>query len=560
MGQKRRLEMKDKFSCSKFMLICTGVGLAMAAQANAQSLRTEGSVTIKGLESVAARNERVQQSIKQGGIAGQNPACPGAHGCCVTGGPGCDNNDCCNLICDLDPFCCTTSWDGLCVSAAQANCGPDACPPPPPCDPPPPNEECETATDLGVLAPGGTVVASGVGLCANPDCASFVYGEGNLWLRFVTEGTRNIHLEYCGSVNTGGAAWGNAWLNLAQGCPCASFTVAGAFSFSCPDGNVVIDWTALPAGEYYYPILIDPANGAVGNYNISISSAEFTGFPACDDPNNHDCCVTGGPGCNDAKCCNLVCGLDPFCCNTAWDALCVDSAEANCGCVPPPVCPNPKHDCFTAGGPGCSDEKCCNIVCGLDPFCCDVAWDGLCVTAATQNCFVEPPANDNCADRLAIGEVCLLDFTTIGATTDGPAHGACIDVAGDGSVNQDIWYNYTASCTGNATISLCGSLYDTKLAVYSGNNCADLTDLTLIACNDDACGLQSEVVIAVTAGSVYKVRIGGFGAAVGNGTLTITNDGAPCGGGSGCTGDLDGDDDVDVDDLLGVINNWGACD
>ena len=30
------------------------------------------------------------------------------------------------------------------------------------------------------------------------------------------------------------------------------------------------------------------------------------------------------------------------------------------------------------GTPGCDDSECCNSVCDLDPYCCDVAWDELC--------------------------------------------------------------------------------------------------------------------------------------------------------------------------------------
>ncbi len=49
-------------------------------------------------------------------------------------------------------------------------------------------------------------------------------------------------------------------------------------------------------------------------------------------------CGTGGPcstaqstpGCNDTTCCQIVCSVDPFCCNTAWDGACVNGANALC--------------------------------------------------------------------------------------------------------------------------------------------------------------------------------------------------------------------------------------
>lgn len=57
----------------------------------------------------------------------------------------------------------------------------------------------------------------------------------------------------------------------------------------------------------------------------------------------NDCCAEPGsndvPGCNDAECEDLICGFDPFCCDVAWDSLCVAQANNNCpvcGAEPPP--------------------------------------------------------------------------------------------------------------------------------------------------------------------------------------------------------------------------------
>ena len=176
------------------------------------------------------------------------------------------------------------------------------------------------------------------------------------------------------------------------------------------------------------------------------------------------------------------------------------------------------HDCFTTGGVGCTDEKCCNIVCALDSFCCAVAWDGICVGEAVANCNVVAPANDNCPDRILIGTGDTA-FTTVGATTDGPPT-ACIDVAGDPQVNQDVWFNFFAPTTELYSATTCGSAYDTKMAVYSGCTCpADPG--SEVGCNDDACGLQSIVSWDAIAGQCYKIRVGGFGTAVGSGTLHV---------------------------------------
>lgn len=52
--------------------------------------------------------------------------------------------------------------------------------------------------------------------------------------------------------------------------------------------------------------------------------------PVCGDPADNACTEPGDPGCSDFDCCNTVCVIDPFCCGTAWDAVCVSQAAANC--------------------------------------------------------------------------------------------------------------------------------------------------------------------------------------------------------------------------------------
>lgn len=121
------------------------------------------------------------------------------------------------------------------------------------------------------------------------------------------------------------------------------------------------------------------------------------------------------------------------------------------------------------------------------------------------------PANDLCADAEAIGEVVDLPFSTVSAGNDGG--GTCM-------TSPNIWYVYTPSVTGNATISLCGSSYDTKMAVYDGYSCSPLP--TQLACNDDACGLQSEILIPVVAGQQYLIEVGGYSSNVGDGILNVS--------------------------------------
>jgi hypothetical protein len=91
------------------------------------------------------------------------------------------------------------------------------------------------------------------------------------------------------------------------------------------------------------------------------------------------------------------------------------------------------------------------LVCGL-----------VLVLGAANVAFGAAPPNDDCDDAKSVGDATNMAFDTTDATHDGPGH----------YINSpNVWYCYTATCTGCATISLAGSSFDTKLAVYDGCGC-----------------------------------------------------------------------------------------
>lgn len=120
----------------------------------------------------------------------------------------------------------------------------------------------------------------------------------------------------------------------------------------------------------------------------------------------HDLCVTGGPlDPNCSTCVAEVCSFDSFCCNVAWDSICVNEAKNTCGltcttcgngvCEPgetPASCPQDckpacAHDVCDAGvplDPAC--DTCASDICTTDPFCCTVFWDRTCVDEADTIC------------------------------------------------------------------------------------------------------------------------------------------------------------------------------
>ena len=124
-------------------------------------------------------------------------------------------------------------------------------------------------------------------------------------------------------------------------------------------------------------------------------------------------------------------------------------------------------------------------------------------------------SNDDCQNAKLIGNVTDLAFDTSNATFDGPGH--CM-------TSPNMWYIYTSTCTGEVIVSLCGSSYDTKLAVYNGGACHP-TLSRLIECNDDSCGRQSEVVFEAIAGQQYLIEVGGFGENTGQGKISVSCEG-----------------------------------
>lgn len=132
------------------------------------------------------------------------------------------------------------------------------------------------------------------------------------------------------------------------------------------------------------------------------------------------------------------------------------------------------------------------------------------------------PSNDECEFPIGIGDG-IVAFDTTGATTDGPNEDAC-SKGKTSEISNDIWFIYTASCTGTATASLCNiqTEFDTKIAAYDGTNCPTEPN-TAIICNDQACQSdQSEISFPVVAGQQYLIRVGGFFGDTGPGVLTMS--------------------------------------
>lgn len=390
-----------------------------------------------------------------------------------------------------------------------------------PCDAQPPvNDLCANAT---VAIEGANPFDN---TFASTDIADPTCGFGgtpftnDVWFTFTASLTGDYQLSTCQ-----GPAPFDTGIEVYDACP-----ELGGLLLGCNDDGANC---AAFASEFFftmvegqtYTIRIGGWGGAVGATDFTIT---YVGdAPSCGDPGTGDCCTaTGTPFCEDVECCSLICAADAFCCDTQWDQICANAAIAGC-----------------------------------------------------TNCQVAPPPNDECAAAIEI-PVGSTPFSTLGATGSTLA---CLKF-GNELVFNDLWYVHTATGNDTITISLCGSLFDTKMAVFE-NDCNG----ALIACNDDAVApaacagtLQSEVSFLATCGTTYYISVGAFSATgFGDGTITITQAGTcenACPtdlNGDGVTGpadltillngwggsspDLNGDGVVGPADLTIILNGWGAC-
>ena len=133
--------------------------------------------------------------------------------------------------------------------------------------------------------------------------------------------------------------------------------------------------------------------------------------------------------------------------------------------------------------------------------------------------FLVPPANDLCANALALTCGTTVTGTTVGATAAGDPTGNCSTSVDAGGVFYRI-----AGTGASITLSTCSSStnFDTKLFVYSGT-CGSYT---CVAGNDDATGCSNAVASSVTfnsvVGTTYLVFVSGYLTETGTFRLSTT--------------------------------------
>lgn len=142
-------------------------------------------------------------------------------------------------------------------------------------------------------------------------------------------------------------------------------------------------------------------------------------------------------------------------------------------------------------------------------------------------------ANDDCANAVEILIDIDVPYSTVGATSSGPAVMGCSGFTPpeNDSIPADIWFTWTAQADGTYRWSNCGDGWDSRMAVYEGTDACAVTNDDLVNCNDDGAaalcpGSESQLDFLATAGTTYVLRLGGFAneetpITTGMGTVTL---------------------------------------
>lgn len=147
-------------------------------------------------------------------------------------------------------------------------------------------------------------------------------------------------------------------------------------------------------------------------------------------------------------------------------------------------------------------------------------------------------SNDACPTPTVLVGAGPFAFDNTAATTGSQSQDELLcNFFGTSAIDLDLWFRWTAPASSAYTLTLCGqSSIDSKVAIYNGTGCPSGS---AIACNDDACGLQSQVSFATTTGNSYTIQLGSYPSSPGGaGTFAIVN--CPDADGDGIPDCIDG--------------------
>ncbi|MCX5688638.1 MAG: matrixin family metalloprotease [Planctomycetota bacterium] len=417
----------------------------------------------------------------------------------------------------------------------------------------PANEECSAAVDVvpGVYN-GSTIYARPQTEKVPASCSTDTFtSPAGVWYRYTaaTDGTLTF------STPCGLAAFTDTIITVWNGCPSGGGQMIACSDDrpGCTASGSSVSVQTVPGGQYY--ARVSHRQNLSGTFPLTVGFAR-----------DADTCPTAAP---------IVQGVTPF------TTVSYNTEEGGCaglsdrwytytpvhtGTVTVDTCNGTNYDSYLAAYRQCPSAgggaiACNDDYCGLSsrisfpvtagqPVLIQVGGYNSQQGSGNITLVEAPQAGELCSNPISIGDGSGA-FSTLGYTTDGPAEPNCSFCCGDLQVHADQWYAYIPAANGSLNVNTCGSGFDTKLAAYTA--CSAL-DGQAIACNDDSCGLQSNMSFQVVEGQRYLIRLGGYNGQSGSGTLNVglTPDPLPC------PADFNQDGGVDGSDVDAFFSEWEA--
>ncbi len=140
----------------------------------------------------------------------------------------------------------------------------------------PPNNECENANIAEVTVDGSVVTVNGNGTNATDENNM---GVAHIWEAFSIDACADVTLDFCGSSPVPVIIFNS----LFNSCDIGNIFQNGSLNTDlCTDGNQAMNYSSLPAGTYYYPVVADESLGGFNEYTLNISAVTCAIIPQPD--------------------------------------------------------------------------------------------------------------------------------------------------------------------------------------------------------------------------------------------------------------------------------------
>ncbi|MBL9120667.1 MAG: hypothetical protein JNL80_12220 [Phycisphaerae bacterium] len=264
---------------------------------------------------------------------------------------GCADEACCNAICDIDAFCCDAIWDETCASEASGYCEPSVMAGP--------FRNPSTGHRYYILSPTSWSLAERTARELGGHLVTFNSLAEATWVAWavhVALGVNNYAIGLDDQAVGGTFRW-------ADGAP-VTYTAwrSGQPALGAAPGRAAVGadqlWSEVPIGAIG-PAVVETACLCDTTLDGTVNGADLAGLLGAwgsHDP-NFDFTADG-----------VVDGADLSIMLGAWGS-----------CFGGPACV--VHASAGSQQPGCD-----SCVCGLDPSCCEISWDSMCVYLAKYQC------------------------------------------------------------------------------------------------------------------------------------------------------------------------------